>query len=144
MEQEKILTEKILIGKINILEKAVLGYEQTLALDSSQYKVQVADAINNGKIQKFEYCSELLWKTVKRYLLVQHNIDSKSPKQTVKEFYLIGKLSENEYNVFLDILDTRNRLSHIYKEEFFKEILEELPGFLKLMKSVVSTIKTKE
>ena len=136
MEQKKILHDKIIV-----LEQAVSSFEKTLSLDSTKFQSIVSDAIDNGKIQKFEYCTELLWKVVKRHLFVMHGIDSKSPKQTVKELYLTGEITENIYEKFLDILDTRNQLSHIYKEEFFKDILNKLPDFLKTMKKIMKIMK---
>ena len=78
MEKKKILNEKMIV-----LEQAVSSFEKTLSLDSTKFQSVVSDAIDNGKIRKFEYCTELLWKVVKRYLFVMHGIDSKSPKQTV-------------------------------------------------------------
>ena len=59
-----------------------------------------------------------------------------------KELYLTGEISENIYEKFLDILDTRNQLSHIYKEEFFKDILNKLADFLKTMKKIMSCLRS--
>ena len=44
------------------LQRALRGFEQALSLDSSDYPEFVLDVLDNGRIQKFEYCVELFWK----------------------------------------------------------------------------------
>ncbi|MDR3628044.1 MAG: HI0074 family nucleotidyltransferase substrate-binding subunit [Ignavibacteriaceae bacterium] len=122
--------------KLNSLSKAVAGFEESLNINLSGYSKEVSDAIKNGRIQKFEYSSELIWKTIKDYLNVNHGIDAKSPKQSIKEFYLLGVVSEPEYNALLSMMDDRNRLSHIYNEEYFDEIHNKLQNYLIIMKKV--------
>ncbi len=128
--------------RLNTLSKAISGYETALNIDISDFNSEVADAIKNGRIQKFEFSVELIWKTIKEYLSAVHGIEAKSPKQSIKEFYLIDVITEDEYELLLEMLDDRNKLSHIYKEEFFNEINSKLPGYLSIMKKVESILKT--
>ena len=55
-----------------------------------------------------------------------------------------GIISEDEYELLLEMLDDRNRLSHIYKEEFFNEIHSKLSNYLFVMKKVENILKTHE
>lgn len=118
-----------LIEKLAAFSNAVISFEEILEINSADFDDKVADAIDNGKIQKFEYCTELGWKIIKRFLIDVHGIDVNTPKQCVKEFFLLGAINENRYELFLDMLDDRNRLSHIYNEESFKDILNKLPKY---------------
>lgn len=120
--------------------KALQGFEDTLNIDLFGFEEKIQDAVKNGRIQKFEYCSELTWKIIKRYLQLVHGIETKSPKDAIKEFYLTNNMSEQDYETLLDIIDDRNRLSHIYKEEFFEEILQKLPEYLKIMKKISGVV----
>lgn len=122
--------------KLKTLSKAISGFEASLKIDISNFDNDVADVIKNGRIQKFEYSSELVWKTIKEFLSFVHSIDVKSPKQSVKEFFLLDIISNDEYETLLNMLDDRNKLSHIYKEEFFDEIHNKLDGYLSVMKKV--------
>ena len=126
--------------KFESFRNALLGFEETLNIELFKFDVNIQDAIKNGRIQKFEYCTELTWKIIKRFLQLFHGIEAKSPKEAIKEFYLSNKLSEQNYETLLDIIDDRNRLSHIYKEEFFNEISEKLPEYFNIMKKVSGII----
>jgi len=105
--------------KLAVLEKAIDGFNRSLQIDTSIFTDDVTDAIKNGRIQKFEYCSELIWKVIKLFLFEQHGIDARSPRETIKEFFLVGAVEETNYELLIDMLNDRNRLSHIYQEEFF-------------------------
>ena len=48
-------------------EKAFEGFKKTLDLVLSNYTDVEADAIKNGWLQKFEYCTELAWKLGKTF-----------------------------------------------------------------------------
>ncbi|MCP4750153.1 MAG: hypothetical protein GY866_04635 [Proteobacteria bacterium] len=115
---------------------AVNDFEATMAIDTSDMAPQIVDAIENGQIQKFEIVTELLWKTLKHYLLSNHAVETKSPKQTIKEFFLTQSVTDDEYNLLLDMLDDRNRLSHIYQKALFEEIKGKLPKYLSISKII--------
>lgn len=127
--------------KLAVYEKAVNGFAKSLQIDISAFTAEVTDVIKNGRIQKFEYCSELTWKIIKVFLYEQHSIDTRSPREAVKEFFLIKAIGESDYELLTDMLNDRNKLSHIYKEEFFEEIHNKLNGYLTVMNLVLSVLK---
>jgi nucleotidyltransferase substrate binding protein (TIGR01987 family) len=126
--------------KFNTYKKAVTGLSKSLDIDTSQYDEVVGDAIKNGRIQKFEYCTELTWKLIKKYLYIYHNIDTKSPSLSIKEFFNIDMIEHEVYEKLLRMLEMRNRLSHEYREEYFVEIHNQLGDFLNLMEYVIEII----
>ena len=111
-------------------------FEKSLQLDMPKYKGVELDTIKNGQIQKFEYCIELCWKTIKMFLNTIHGVDAVSPKLTTKEFYRVDLVNEQEYELLNEMLDDRNRLSHIYNELFFEDIYLKLNDYLVVMKKV--------
>ncbi len=111
-------------------------FEKSLQLDMTKYKGVELDTIKNGQIQKFEYCIELCWKTRKMFLNTIHGVDAVSPKLTTKEFYRVDLVNEQEYELLNEMLDDRNRLSHIYNELFFEDIYLKLNDYLVVMKKV--------
>jgi nucleotidyltransferase substrate binding protein (TIGR01987 family) len=126
------------------LIKALAGFENSLNINLADYNNEVPDAINNGRIQKFEYSSELTWKAIKNYLYNVHSIDAKSPKQSIKEFYLLKEISWEDYETLLIMLDDRNELSYIYNEDYFDDILNKLPSYLVVIKKVEKILNDAE
>ncbi len=55
------------LGQDNI-RRALKGFAEVLDLEIDGYSAAIRDAIENGRIQKFEYCSELFWKYVRSCL----------------------------------------------------------------------------
>jgi len=67
-------------------------------------------------IQAFEFTYELSWNLMKDYLVEQGvSILEKTPRGTVKEAYAAGIIEDGQ--IWMDLIDTRNILSHAYSEE---------------------------
>ncbi len=93
----------------------------------------------DGVIQRFEFSFELLWKTMKLFLLDQ-GIITNSPKEALKETYRFGIITDEE--LFLDMLDDRNQTSHIYSEDMSKEIFIRIKkNYLASMKKLLKELK---
>jgi hypothetical protein len=78
--------ETKLTRKMNDLEAALSNFRDALTLDPTLFPELVADNINAGQIQKFEFTVELLWKTVQIFLYEVGGIDVVTPKSVAKEF----------------------------------------------------------
>lgn len=78
-----------------------------------------------GVIQRFEYCFELAWKTVKDYLeeagIVFGTI---TPRQVLKDAFTAKVLVDGQ--VWIDMLDHRNLLSHTYSQASFQKAVEAI------------------
>jgi nucleotidyltransferase substrate binding protein (TIGR01987 family) len=93
----------------------------------------------DGVIQRFEFTFELLWKTLRLFLLDQ-GINTNSPKEVLKETFRFGLIKDEK--LFLDMLDDRNQTSHIYSEEVSKEIFERIrKKYSTALKKLVKSIK---
>ncbi len=89
---------------IQRLKEAVTEYNNTNSL-----------VVRDGAIQRFEFTTELAWKTLREYLLDQGYNDINSPKSVMKTAYS-DKLINNEEH-WIMLLNDRNVTSHIYNEE---------------------------
>ena len=78
-----------------------------------------------GVIQRFEYSFELAWKTVKDFLeeggLV---ISPVTPREVLKDAFAAKVLAEGQ--VWIDMLDHRNLLSHTYDLSVFEEAVDAI------------------
>ena len=125
-------------------EDAVINFEESLSIDCKNFSSKVIDTIKSGRVQKFELCTELLWKTLKVYLWEVNGIDSKSPKSVIKDFYNLGFLSAEEYEKVMQMIDDRNNLSHIYNNDQFEEIYNRVILALPLFKKVINYLSYTE
>ena len=92
-----------LVQAVQRLDEAIADYDK-IGLDS----------IRDGVIQRFEFCAELAWKTLREYLLDQGYTEINSPKSVMKQAFADGILDHEEG--WLHLLDARNETSHIYDE----------------------------
>ena len=81
------------------------------------------DLDRDGAIQRFEFTVELLWKTLKR-VLNYNKVECISPRDCVKKAFRFGFIDDDE--IILDMLEDRNRSSHIYSERESEEIFERI------------------
>ena len=72
-------------------------------------------------IKRFEFTYELLWKTYKKIARLQ-KLDCFSPKKCF-QFAFKSVLIEDE-DLFLEIIDARNKTTHVYSEEEAKKIYD--------------------
>lgn len=67
-----------------------------------------------GVVQAFEVTQELSWKVMKDFLEDQGKTDLFGSKNTVREAFNVGLISNGE--VWLEMIKSRNTTSHIYDE----------------------------
>jgi len=89
------------------------------------------DLDRDGVIQRFEFTVELLWNTLKN-TLSYNGMECRSPRDCVKMAFKVGLLPDDE--IVLDMIEDRNRSSHIYEdsvaEEIFQRIRDVYVGYL--------------
>jgi nucleotidyltransferase substrate binding protein (TIGR01987 family) len=87
-----------------------------------------------GVVQRFEYSLELAWKTLKDYLEENgHIISPVTPRQVLKDGFAAKIISDGQ--VWIDMLDHRNQLSHTYDPSVFEKAVEDIAGrYLPAMK----------
>jgi len=83
----------------------------------------VDDLDRDGVIQRFEFTFELLWKAAKIFLEYE-GFRCAGPRSCIKEGVRREILSEGE--VLLDMLEDRNKTTHIYDEHTAEEIFERI------------------
>lgn len=104
--------KKKLIDSLSNLRKAVDQLGAALQIPKDR------ELVVEGTIQRFESVVELVWKTLRRALAYE-GLTSKTPRQTMRQAFSAGMLS-NEI-VWQELLDKRNKTSHEYLDESFIE-----------------------
>jgi nucleotidyltransferase substrate binding protein (TIGR01987 family) len=107
----------------------------------SSRKGRTDELDRDGVIQRFEFTFELLWKGLKMFLEEQGVTDSRSPRECLKAAFRIGVIEDEE--TFLDMLDDRNRTSHIYdKGEAERIFLKIKSAYLGAIEKLLARLKT--
>jgi nucleotidyltransferase substrate binding protein (TIGR01987 family) len=104
-------------------------YSNALARLKEVLTVPAADDLDRaGCIQYFEFCFELAWKTIKVVGESQGLTGLVSPRACLSQAFTMGWIHDEE--LWLEMLDARNRMSHTYKYQDAMEIYTRLPVFL--------------
>lgn len=101
------------INALNRLKEAVMDFEKTGML-----------SVRDGVIQRFEFTTELAWKTTREYLIEEGVVNINTPKAVMREAYTADII--NDEQGWLQILNDRNSTSHIYNENEANEIYDRI------------------
>jgi nucleotidyltransferase substrate binding protein (TIGR01987 family) len=83
------------------------------------------DLEKEGTAQRFEYAVELAWKTLKDYLETSGmQLPSVTPKSVLKAAFAARLIPDGQ--LWIDVLETRNLLSHTYDQELLAASLHEI------------------
>ena len=95
------------------------------AYKTLQKAVDIAenDLERDGTIKRFEFTFEVLWKMLK-INLDYYGIDCNSPKICIKEAFRNKLIDDGE--IFLDMLEDRNKTTHIYDDETAGQIFDRI------------------
>lgn len=91
-------------------------------------RVELNELEEQGLIQSFEYNHELAWKTLKDFLELRGVVDLFGSKDTSKEAFKAGLLGDAEQDgqVWMDMIESRNQTSHTYNEDTAREIIDAI------------------
>ena len=83
------------------------------------------DIVIDCVLHRFEFTFELAWKTMKDCLENQGIVGKiESPREILKEAFSAGLIENGE--VWMDMMLSRNELSHLYDEETSREIYDDI------------------
>ncbi|MGV3630006.1 MAG: nucleotidyltransferase substrate binding protein [Bacteroidota bacterium] len=83
-------------------------------LDEALRKNELSLLEKAGVVQFFEFTFELSWKTLKDYLN-SRQVEVAFPRDVIKEAFAYGLIENGD--VWIDMLEKRNLLSHTYNRE---------------------------
>lgn len=94
----------------------------------------------DGVIQRFEFTFEMAWKSLK-IVLFKEGIDARTPKQCLKEAFRLVLIEEEK--AFLDMLEDRNKMSHIYNQEEADKIFQRIKkDYVPALEQLAQKLKT--
>lgn len=106
--------------KLQNFERALLRLKESIADFDKMKNMSVRD----GAIQRFEFTTELSWKTMREYLLSENVIDINSPKSVLRAAFDMKLIVDEEG--WRSILNDRNQTSHLYDEDNANQIFQRI------------------
>lgn len=130
----------IIMSKISEKYNKLVTAVERLTDSIKDYDKYHIDTVRDGVIQRFEFCTELAWKTIREYLIDQGYNDINSPKNVLKTAFSDG-LINNEQG-WLEILDSRNMTSHVYDESTAENIFNSIRNvYIGLFNQLIEKLK---
>jgi nucleotidyltransferase substrate binding protein (TIGR01987 family) len=122
--------------KIMFLEKALIKLDEMVNQPVSKNRSEI-----DSSIQRFEFCFELSWKTLK-IILESLGQNEFFPKEVLKAAYQ-GHLIDNQ-DIWLEMLSDRNNISHVYDEVVADQVYLNIKStYLNTLKTTFALIKTR-
>ena len=100
-------------------KRAYFLLQEAVEIDRENQLTQLA---KEGMIQRFEYCTELAWKTIKDYLESQNIVFQQITPRTVLKEAIAAKFVSNGED-WMSALDARNKMSHTYDFKKFELVI---------------------
>lgn len=91
----------------------------------------------DAAIQRFEFTFELAWKAT-AHTARAHGVEARSPREAFKQAFALGWVTEED--IWLRMLDDRNRTTHTYNEIVAEEIFGRLPAYARVLHTLAVTL----
>lgn len=99
-----------------------------------------SDLLKAGCIQYFEFCFELAWKSIKVCGGTIGLEECLSPKSCLKQAFRQGWIDDED--VWLEMLEARNRMSHTYNAKRALSVYQQLADFLPALTRLQESLST--
>ena len=120
---------------------AIKNLEKAFGRLEHAVKIAKDDLDKDGVIQRFEFTVELLWKTLK-IVLEYDKVECHSPRDCIKKAFRYALIDDDE--ILLDMLDDRNRSSHLYDEKTSEEIFKRIKEiYVNIINKILKNLREK-
>lgn len=105
--------------------------------------VDIYQAARDSVIQRFEFSIELFWKYMRLFLEEYKHIplDSIASCDIVRSACQIRLISEQDAQLCIDMIKSRNLTSHIYKEEIAEQLVHDIPAYYNHMQKILNNLQ---
>ena len=140
---------KSLKNALDRLENAIQNYDHILKKSetlSFMEHSEVVESMRDSLIQRFEFCVDLFWKYIKKYLeeVVKTSSPVNGPAPVIKVACNANLIEPKDAELALNMFKSRNLTSHIYKEEIADQISKDIPEYYRMMTKYLQMLKPKD
>jgi nucleotidyltransferase substrate binding protein (TIGR01987 family) len=124
---------------IDYLDSKIDKFEQALKTFKEALLPNPSDLERDGAIQRFEYCFDLVWKSLKQYLEKSGLMDLNSPRSVFTAAYAEGIVGDEV--TWSTIIQKRNASVYTYNRQLAESLFTELPLYYDSMYSLLQRLK---
>jgi nucleotidyltransferase substrate binding protein (TIGR01987 family) len=117
-----------------------LGEALSQLYEMTQESEATNSYVRDATIQRFEFCIELFWKTLKK-ICIAERLKAATPKEVLQNAFEIGLIEGCD--VWFMMIDDRDLVAHIYKFEVAREIYYRIDSYYKHMNIAYMKIQSK-
>lgn len=123
--------------------QALSTLSESLGLLQSVSNEKIQAALQDSVIKRFEYSMDTFWKYLKEYLEVIEKITVvvASPKAVFRACVDSKLITQEEFETFLSMVDSRNLTSHTYNRLLAERISALIPTYFEVMNNRISHLK---
>lgn len=119
-------------------KKAYASFVDGLELAASDAPTKEKMAYRDSVIQRFEFCTDLAWKSMREILENRFGVAVTGPKPIIREAFAHNLISDEA--LWLDIIEMRNETSHTYDEAEIAKIFEKMPQVKALFEMLTASL----
>jgi|SRR5665213_196196 len=119
-------------SKLAAFEQALNTFKEALLENPSPLE-------RDGAIQRFEYCFDLAWKTLKRSMEKHGFLELNSPRAIFAAAFTEGIIDDEV--IWSTILLRRNASVHTYNQKLAEALFSELPEYYNAMSVLLKKLK---
>ena len=122
----------------NLLLKALTNLRRAQVV-FEKFRIDMKDDRDKaGATQAFEFCYELSWKTMRRFLQ-ERGVEVNSPEETFRKAALEGIIKDPE--IWFVYQEIRNLTVHTYEESALNTIINHFDNFSKDLYELIKTLE---
>lgn len=132
---------EILDARLNALKKALTRLEAGVNKFNRRTYTDYEE-FRESLIQRFEYCADGFWKTLKLYIhkIYKTDVDIPTPRAIYKKARDLTLVNDLEYKKLEKMVEDRNQTSHAYEEDVAEAITQDIPDYYTLMKTITDRL----
>jgi len=116
-------------------EEKLATYEQALTTFKEALLEHPSQLERDGAIQRFEYCFDLSWKTLKRFLEKRGLMNLNSPRSVFAAAFAENIIDDEV--AWSNILLKRNASVHTYNQALAENLFALLPEYYEAMQKLI-------
>lgn len=139
MDTLKLKNETMMMA-LGRLRDAIRYFNMTILTQKEYFPAEmepdeIKRSLRDSLIQRFEFCTDLFWKYIKKYLeeKLQLAPELNAPRPVIISACKAGIFSEDDAEMLLEMIKSRNLSSLIYKEEIADQISTKIPKYYDIM-----------
>jgi nucleotidyltransferase substrate binding protein (TIGR01987 family) len=113
-----------------LLSQALARLEETLARPEDPI-------IRDACIQRFEFTFEMAWRAIQERARAE-GLDCVSPRDCFRTGFRLGLVGQDPR--WLAMVEDRNRTTHLYDEETARKVYRALPGYVELLRGLLTRL----